>query len=90
MSKIYAHIQMKDGEILGIVFNEEKDSGHELSSAFGDEVVCTTVEHDESTVVTYEIKNKYWHYGTEFGSKKISWKGVKANTNTVDSSSDED
>ena len=35
-------------------------------------------------------KNKYWHYGTEFGSKKISWKGVKANTNTVDSSSDED
>ena len=57
MSKNYAHIQMKDGEILGIVFNEEKDSGHELSSAFGDEVVCTTVEHDESTVVTYEIKN---------------------------------
>jgi hypothetical protein len=35
-------------------------------------------------------KNKYWHYGTEFGSKKISWKGVKANTDTVDSSSDED
>ena len=57
MSKIYAHIQMKDGEILGIVFNEEKDSGHKLSSAFGDEVVCTTVEHDESTVITYEIKD---------------------------------
>jgi len=37
-------------------------------------------------------KNKYWHYGTEFGSIKISWKGVKVNTNTntVDSSSDED
>ena len=35
-------------------------------------------------------KNKYWHYGTEFGSIKISWKGVKVNTNPADSSSDED
>lgn len=35
-------------------------------------------------------KSKYWHYGVEFGSIKISWKGVKANTDNGDSSSDED
>ncbi len=35
-------------------------------------------------------KNKYWHYGTEFGSKKMVVTLNDSVTNTVDSSSDED
>ena len=34
-------------------------------------------------------ETKFWHYGTEFGSKKISWKGIRVDPNTDDSSDDD-